>query len=236
MCGRTALTATPEDLADALALDELPATTPHYNVPPSQSVAVLRAGAGSARTLDLLRWGLVPRWPRDAKLTNNLALARVETVATAPAFRDAVRLRRCLVIVDGFYEWRREGARRSQPFVVRRADRAPFGLAAIWERTRAHMTGGDATDGEIVESCAIITQPARPPVAGLHDRMPLIIEREAWDRWLDPVPLDPAALAPLLAEGSPSLIAYPVSTHVNDPRHDDPRCLEPARQVQLTLC
>jgi putative SOS response-associated peptidase YedK len=229
MCGRTALTADPEDLRDALGLTETPHLTPHYNVPPSRPVAVLREPTGSPeRRLELLRWGLVPAWADDVKIAHKLALARVETVATAKVFRDAVRNRRCLVIVNGFFEWRREGKRPSQPFFVRRADDAPFALAGVWERWISR-------DGEVIESCAIITQPSRPPVETIHDRMPLVLERDAWDRWLDPASMDSHALAALLEPRTPPLEAYAVSPRVNDPSHDDRECLEPARVEQLTL-
>jgi putative SOS response-associated peptidase YedK len=182
MCGRTALTTSPEDLREAFGLAETPQLVPHYNVPPSQPVAVVRVlrhdrsrppAAAGARTMDLLRWGLVPAWAKDIKLGHKLSLARVETAATTPAFRDALRRRRCLVVVDGFYEWKRSAASarvRSQPFFVFRADRAPFALAGLWERWVS-------SDGEVVESCAILTQPARAPVDAVHDRMPLVVER-----------------------------------------------------------
>jgi putative SOS response-associated peptidase YedK len=229
MCGRTALTVSPEDLREALGLSELPALMPHYNVPPSRPVAVLREPAGSrGRRLDLLRWGLVPPWAESTRTAQKLALARAESIATASAFREAVRNRRCLVIVDGFFEWQRMGKGPSQPFFVRRFDRAPFALAGVWERWVAR-------DGEVVESCAIITQPSRPPVDVVHDRMPLVFEREDWDRWLDLAPMSADALALLLEPRAPPLVAYPVSTRVNDPGNDDPQCLRPLDPVQLTL-
>ena len=234
MCGRTALTADPDDLREAFGLTETPRLTPRYNVPPSQPVAVLREraphmGMGAPeRRLELLRWGLVPAWADDLKIANKLALARVETVATTRSFRDAVRNRRCLVVVSGFFEWRREGKRASQPFFVRRSDGAPFALAAMWERWISR-------DGEVIESCAIITQPSRHPVDAIHDRMPLVLERETWGRWLDPSPADPHELTALLEPRTPALVAYAVSPRVNDPRHDDPECLQPAKVEQLRL-
>ena len=229
MCGRTALTAEAEDLRRAIGLDALPALVPRYNVPPSQPVALLRETAGTQkRRIDLVRWGLVPAWAKTAKGSHKLALARAETIVNAPAYRDAVRKRRGLVIVDGFFEWRRDGTRPSQPFFVRRADHRAFALAGVWERWIGN-------DGEVVESCAIITQPARPPVDAIHDRMPLVLERDAWDRWLDPRSMDVAALAQLLHPHAPALIAYPVSQSMNDPRHDDRHCIEPVEPPQLGL-
>ncbi|HEY1697552.1 MAG TPA: SOS response-associated peptidase [Polyangiaceae bacterium] len=229
MCGRTSLASDPEDLRAIFGLEETPHLEPHYNVPPSQPVAVVRVlrAQGGARTMDLLRWGLVPSWAEDPKIGHRLALARIETVATTPAFRDAVRRHRCLVVVDGFYEWHRSGANKkeSHPFFARRADGAPFALAGVWDRWVAK-------DGEVVESCAILTQPARPPLDAVHDRMPLVLEKDAWAAWLDPQLRDPATL---LEPRAADLVTYPVSPHVNDPRHDDPACTTPEEPAQRQL-
>jgi putative SOS response-associated peptidase YedK len=228
MCGRTALTASPEDLRDAFGLDELPEIDPHYNVPPSRPVAVVRVvRAGAGRKLEALRWGLVPAWAKDPKIGSKLALARAETVASTAAFRDAFRSRRCLVAVNGFYEWQRHGKDPSAPLFVRRADGSPFALAGLWSRWHS-------PDGEVLESCAIVTQAAGAALAAIHDRMPLVLEPEVWDRWLDPGLTDPVALADLLTPRTPpgasQLVAHAVGPHVNDPRHDDAGCLEPATE------
>ncbi|HEX3345398.1 MAG TPA: SOS response-associated peptidase [Polyangiaceae bacterium] len=225
MCGRTALTASPEDLREIFGLDETPGVVPHYNVPPSQPLAVVRVMRDRRRTLELLRWGLVPSWADDVKIAHRLSLARVESVATTPAFREAVRRRRCLVVVDGFYEWRKDGKKASQPFFFRRPDGAPFALAGLWDRWVSK-------DGEVVESCAILTQAAGPSADTVHDRMPVVLEQEAWDRWLDPGQGD---VASLLAPRDPELTHYPVSAYVNDPRHDDARCIVETEPEQRTL-
>ena len=221
MCGRTALTTSPSDLREAFGLAETTVLAPHYNVPPSQPVAVVRVMRDKpGRHMELLQWGLVPFWAQDAdraRIGHKQSLARIETVTTAPAFREAIRKRRCLVVVDGFYEWKRDGKKASQPFLLRRPDGAPFALAGVWEKWVSK-------DGEVLESCAIITQPARPPVEAIHDRMPLVLEREAWDRWLDREITDPSQM---LAPASPELVATAVSRHVNDPKHDDAACFEP---------
>ena len=229
MCGRTALTATPQDLRDVFGLEQTPLVEPHFNVPPSRPVAVVRRKLGApGRTLDWMPWGLVPCWAKDRTIASKLALARAESVTTSHAFRNAIHERRCLVVVDGFYEWRREGKHSPQPFFVRLAGRAPFALAGLWER----WIGGD---GEILETCAIITQASRPPLSAIHDRMPLILERDDWDRWLDPSVVQTDAVVGLLAARSPALVAHPVDTYVNDPRHDDPRCIEPWQPAQGRL-
>ena len=226
MCGRTALTTSPEDLRELFGLDEVPELVPHYNVPPSQPLGVVRVLRGAqGRKMDLVRWGLVPYWADDPAIGHRLALARIETIATTPAFRDVIKRHRCLVAVDGFYEWKREGKKSSHPFFVRRADSAPFALAGVWDRWVSK-------DGEVIESCAIVTQPARPPVDAVHDRQPLVLEKADWDRWLDPQLTDVSAL---LVPRSPELVAYPVSKHVNNPRHDDAACVEPSEPEQRTL-
>jgi putative SOS response-associated peptidase YedK len=128
-------------------------------------------------------------------------------------------------VVDGFYEWKRDGKNRSQPFFFHRPDGAPFALAGVWDRWVSK-------DGEVIESCAILTQPARPPVEAVHDRMPLVLPGEAWDRWLDRSDPDlPALLAPRDAE----LVSHPVSPHVNDPKHDDAECVRPFQTEQTSL-
>ena len=226
MCGRTALMATPEDLRETFGLAESPPVTAHYNVPPSQPVAAVRVVRGSpARTMEMLRWGLVPPWAEDEKNGHKLPLARLETVTTTRAFRDAIRRRRCLVVVSGFYEWKRDGKGPSQPYFIRPPRGGVLALAGVWERWKS-------ADGEVVESCAILTQPARPPVDAIHDRMPLVLEPGAWDPWLDPGIEDVAAL---LVPRQPELEAFAVSAHVNDPRHDDPRCLRPEEPAQRSL-
>ena len=224
MCGRAALTASPEDLREAFGLDETPEVAPHHNIPPSHPLSVVRVlraqdTSSAKRKLESLRWGLVPSWAEDPKIGHKLALARVETVATTPAFRQAIRWRRCLVAVDGFYEWRRDG-KASQPFFVRRGDGELFALAGLWERWVSR-------DGEVIESCAIITQPSRPPVDAIHDRMPLTISKNDWDRWLDPdAPIDEGLLR---GHGDLDRIEIrEVSRLVNSIRNNGPELIEPA--------
>lgn len=217
MCGRAALVASPEDLRDAFGLDEAPELPSRYNIHPSQPVPVLRTPG----KLELLRWGLVPAWANDAKIGQKLALARIESIASKPAFREPVRRRRCLVVVSGFYEWQRAGTKASAPFLFRRRDEKPFALAGVWDRW---VSG----DGEVVESCAIVTQRARAPVEAIHDRMPVVLERESWSDWLDPNVIETRALLGQQPHDHAELTAFAVGVHVNDPRHDDPRCQEPA--------
>jgi putative SOS response-associated peptidase YedK len=230
MCGRTALTASPEELREAFGLSEVHSAGVHYNVPPSGHLAVIRA-LPKARRLDPLVWGLVPAWARaeGPKTLKPVALARIETASTSPIFREAVRRRRCLVAVNGFFEWKRHEGEKvkrkgsSEPFFVRTPSGAPFALAGLWERRVSR-------DGEVLESCAIITQPALAPVDAIHDRMPVVLPEDTWDAWLDPDANDEAAVRQLLVPRSPELIAYPVTPRVNDPRNDDPSCLAPVER------
>ncbi len=231
MCGRTALTASPDDLKAAFGLDEAPDLAPTYNVPPSRPVHVLRVargGVGRGRRLEPLRWGLVPFWADDQKIGHRLSLARIETALESRAFRESVLKRRCLVAVDGFYEWQHRGKESSRPFFVRRVDGKPFALAGIWDRWVSK-------DGEVVESCALLTQGARPPVDRVHDRMPVVMDPASWDRWLDPGLTAQDDVAKLLEPRTPELLAYEVSAYVNDPRHDDARCLDAAAPAQRDL-
>jgi putative SOS response-associated peptidase YedK len=207
MCGRATLTTSPEDLRSALGLDDVPDLLPRYNIAPSQTIAVVR----EPRRLELLRWGLSSHHGAHAGIN-----VRVETVARAPAYRDSLRNRRCLVVVDGFYEWRRLGKTKT-PFLLRRPDGEPFALAGIWDRA---VTG----DGEIVEGCAVITTPARGVVRELHDRMPLVLPPDRFAPWLDGGLKD---VSPLLEPAPVDFVARAVSTAVNSPANDDPRCVEP---------
>jgi putative SOS response-associated peptidase YedK len=213
MCGRAVLTTSPEDLRETLGLDEIPDMPPRYNIAPTQPIAVIR----HPRKLELLRWGLIPHGSHTLSAGARGINVRAETVARAPAYRSSFRERRCLVIVDGFYEWKRLSEKAKQPFIVHRPDKGPIALAGIWDRATTH-------DGEIVESCGIITRGAVGISAELHDRMPLIIMPDAFAAWLDPKTTDAVRF---LGGGDVPLVAHPVSTLVNSPANDDPRLLEP---------
>jgi putative SOS response-associated peptidase YedK len=196
-----------------------------YNVAPTQPVAVVRLlDAAKGRQLDTLRWGLVPGWATDPTVGNRMINARVETLAQKPAFRDALRLRRCLVVGDGFYEWQRQG-RAKQPFYIRRVDGNLLAMAGLWDRWTS-------ADGEIIETFTVITKPSVPPVTAIHDRMPAILSEPSHEAWLDPESRTADALLALLAGSSPELLAIPVSTRVNKPANDGPECIEPVAVVR----
>lgn len=224
MCGRFTMRATRKALADAFAIEQLPdELRPRYNVAPTQSVPVVRLDpATGARSLVMLRWGLVPSWATDLSIGNGLINARAETVAEKPAFRTAFKRRRCLVVADGFYEWQAvPGAKAKVPHLFTLKDGSPFGFAGIWERWEKGP--------EPVETVALITTEANGVVAPVHDRMPVILMPEHYSRWLDPDEQRPAALAPLLAPMPDAWMdAHPVGKLVSNPKNDGPECVEPA--------
>ena len=221
MCGRYTLGAPDDDLADLFDLPEVPSLEPRYNIAPTQPVAVVRlAEAREVRELQMLHWGLIPSWSQDAGVGARMINARSETAAAKPSFRAAFRHRRCLIPADGFYEWQRTGGRK-QPHYIRRRDQGPFALAGLWE----HWEG---PEGPVIESCTILTTASNELLGPLHDRMPVILDPAAYAEWLDPSITDAARVRPFLRPyEADDLVAYPVSTHVNNPRNDDRRCIEP---------
>lgn len=216
MCGRFNLRANSATLKEVFPLLEIPELTPRYNIAPTQSVAAVRLDDHGQR-VDMLRWGLIPFWAEDKKIGYKLINARADSVASKPAFRSAFRKRRCLVLADGFYEWQKTDGKK-QPYCIGRSDGRPFAFAGLWEHW---------DKGEPINSCTIITTDANDVVRPLHDRMPAILLPTDFDRWLDPTAGAEelqSLLRPLAAELTR---AYPVSTHVNNVKNDDPRCLEP---------
>ena len=214
MCGRFTQATEGEIIARVFDLAESPVLSPRYNIAPTQAVAVVRAREGGRR-LDALRWGLVPSWAKDRTIGDRMINARAETLAEKPAFRSAFRARRCLIVADGFYEWQKAEGRKQPHFITFR-DRRPFGFAGLWERW-----DGDGP----VESCTIVTTTANEVLAPIHDRMPVILDREEFALWLDPKVTDTRRVAGLLRPYAPDLLeAYPVSLLVNNPANDSPAC------------
>ncbi len=228
MCGRTALSTPPEELRELFELAEAPHLSPRYNIAPTQPIPILREVEGRpGRRLELLRWGLVPAGSIGPSAGAPLINVRRESLTSRPPFREAFRRRRCLIIVDGFFEWRREGKRTNQPYFIHRTDKKPFALAGLWEKWVSR-------DGEIIESCAVVTAPSAPPVDPIHDRMPLVVTPESYAAWLDLGTTDPHLLEPLLHPAPPGdLVAEAVSTRVNSAVHDDIECIAPAKDLQL---
>jgi putative SOS response-associated peptidase YedK len=205
MCGRYALISTPARLLEHFGLAACPELPPRYNIPPGTDIAAIRQSPEGERVLHLLRWGLVPHWARDPAIGNRLNNARADTVADKPAFRDAFQHRRCLIPADGFYEWKAEG-RLKQPYYISLGNGEPFAMAGLWESWRA-------ADGTVLRSCCVITTDANSLVAGIHDRMPVIVAPEHWQDWLS---APAAAVTPLLAPyPEAAMRAWPVDRRVS---------------------
>jgi putative SOS response-associated peptidase YedK len=220
MCGRFARTS-PRQILEAtfgLAIDPAIDLRPRYNVCPGEPVLAV-VSDGHDRRAGWLRWGLVPFFAKDAKGGPRAINARVETAATNPTFRDAFRRHRCLVPADGFYEWRGEGPGRA-PHYVRAAAGGPFAFAGLWDRWRP------ADGGEPLVTCALLTQPADPTLADIHDRMPVIVPPDAFGAWLDRSVVEPEAIRGVLAAmRPPPWVVHPVSRLVNSPRNDAPELI-----------
>ncbi|HWX48063.1 MAG TPA: SOS response-associated peptidase [Roseomonas sp.] len=216
MCGRYFLQRDPADLAAYLeTINPLPNQPPSWNIAPTQDALVVRRHPESgARHLDALRWGLVPRWAKDASGGARLINARAEGVAEKPSFRDAFARRRCLVPADGFYEWRQEGARK-QPYAVAMANGEPMALAGLWE-------GWKQADGTWLRTFSIITGEANAKQALVHHRMPVVLDRADWSVWLGEDPAEPEALLALLRPCPPEWLAsWPVATRVGRVSEND---------------
>ncbi|MGH3873228.1 MAG: SOS response-associated peptidase [Pseudonocardiaceae bacterium] len=240
MCGRYASTRNPATLAvDFDALDATGGAAPvaDYNVAPTKPVfsVVTRhppdddAGSGPVRSIRVMRWGLVPHWAKDPTAGSRMINARAESVATKPAFRDALARRRCLLPVDGWYEWQAGLGSRKQPFFITPADGSGLALAGLWAVWRAAAAPPLVT-------CTVVTTDAVGPLAEVHDRMPLILPAPAWAAWLDPDCADPSGLlAPASAELVAALELRPVSTAVNNVRHGGPELVERIEPEQSPL-
>ncbi len=230
MCGRFTLASTTQKLAEAFAGFEFPGELPpRYNIAPSQPVAVV-ANNGRHR-VELFQWGLIPSWAKDPAIGNQMINARAETLAEKASFKNAYKRRRCLILADGFYEWRatppgppsegggKKGAKT--PVYIRLASGQPFAFAGLWEVWRP----GD----ENILSCTIITTAPNALMAQIHNRMPVILPPQAYEQWLDPAERRPEELNGLLQPFPAELMtAYPVSKLVNSPKNDAPELVEPA--------
>lgn len=229
MCGRINLTSAPHVLAEKFYLDMIPELAPRYNIAPSQAVAAVTPNPHSpGRLLRLFRWGLEPEW-RDGGEGQPPINARSETVRDKPTFREAFARRRCLVPVNGFYEWQKAPG-GSRPWLFRRPDHEVFALAGVWE---------PAADLDWDGTCAILTTRANRTMRPVHHRMPVILPQGDWKTWLELPPERADDLAELLRPASADLLrAHRVDTRVGDPTWDEPACLEPVRddsQDQMNL-
>ncbi len=224
MCGRFTLRTPASVVAAQFGLFETPSFAPRFNIAPTQPVLAVRCAperSDCLRELALLRWGLVPSWAGDLSIGNRLINARAESVAEKPAFRAALRRRRCLVVADGFYEWQKS-AKKKQPYFIHMRDDGPFAFAGLWE-------SWEGPDHSAIESCTLLTTEANALVEPIHDRMPVILGAKDYGRWLDPAIQKPDELALLLRPyAQEEMEAYPVSSHVNSPANEDPECIRRA--------
>jgi putative SOS response-associated peptidase YedK len=223
MCGRFTLIADRKKLAESFAGYDLPeGLAPRYNIAPSQAVAVI-ANNGQQK-IELFQWGLIPFWAKDPKIGNRMINARAETLAEKPSFKNAYKRRRCLVLADGFYEWKKVNGAKT-PMYIQLAGGEPFGFAGLWE---SWQSPEDST----VLSCTIITTTPNQLLADIHNRMPVILPTSAYDTWLDPAERSPAQLDGLLKPyPAAEMTAVPVSTLVNNPKNDGPECIAPQQTL-----
>ena len=220
MCGRFSLHSNAHVVSLQFGLAQVPEYAPRYNVAPGTPILAVRAGERGVRRGVLMQWGLIPSWARDPAIGSRLVNARAEHIADKSAFRNALRHRRCIIPADGFYEWRTTGDRR-QPYFVCPRDNVLFGLAGLYE----HWKGPEG----LIGSCTVITTQSNALMQPLHDRMPAILDAADYAHWLDPDNPDPVALLDILRPSPPErMTAYPVSTRVNNVRHDDAELIEPA--------
>ena len=222
MCGRFTLTITPEQLQEAIpGLITPTGMAPRYNIAPSQPVAVVPNDG--LNKLDFYIWGLIPSWAKDPSIGNRMINARGETLVEKPSFRSAFRRRRCLIPADGFYEWKQNpGSKSKTPMYIKLKSGEPFALAGLWENW-------NAPDGSNILSCTIITTTPNALLEPIHNRMPVILPREAYARWLEPNEVNPAQLQELIQPyPAEAMTAYAVSSLVNRPENDLAACIQPA--------
>jgi putative SOS response-associated peptidase YedK len=230
VCGRyTLATPNPGEVRGRFPIGEAVEVRRRYNVAPGDEVLAVTTDKEGRPRGELLRWGLVPSWAKQPETGLKMINARVETVGERPAYRRAFERYRCLILADGFYEWRRVPAGPKQAFHIARADRRPFAFAGLWS-----IWHGE--DGHTLRTCTILTTAANAAIAPLHDRMPVILAPEAESAWLEPCD-SPERLRQLLGGlESGGTAVRPVGPAVNDARYDGPDCLAPPlqeRQVAL---
>ena len=241
MCGRYTQTASGEAIAKAFGLKSAPDVQPRYNIAPTQAIsAIVQSSYHQSESTDqrpeqhpeqhleeptgrehrFFQWGLVPSWSKDPKIGSRMINARSETVAEKPSFRAALKRRRCLVLADGFYEWQRTNGKK-QPYYIQVEDQDIFGFAGLWE---TWQNG----EGSHLETCTILTTEPNGLMETIHNRMPVIIHPEDFDLWLDPSLQDGRHVQHLLRPyEDEAMDAYAVSTAVNNPRNEQPECIEP---------
>lgn len=222
MCGRFTLTVNPAELEDVFGSYEFPTQfAPRYNIAPSQPVLAIPNDAKNKA--DFFLWGLIPSWAKDPAIGNKLINARGETIAEKPSFRGGFKYKRCLILTDGFYEWKAAGGAKSKtPYYIHMKDSKPFAFAGLWDVW-------NSPEGDALRTCTIITTEPNELMSALHNRMPVIIDPKDYELWLDPAPQTPEKLMHLIRPfPAAAMSAHPVSTMVNRPGNDRPECVLPA--------
>lgn len=193
--------------------------TASYNIAPTQSIAAV-VREGTENHLTEFRWGLIPFWAKDPAIGNRLINARAETAAEKPSFKHALKYKRCLIVADGFYEWKRAGNKK-QPMLIRRQGGGPFVMAGLWDVW-------ESPEQQKHTTCTILTTSPNSLLQSIHNRMPVILPRHSYEHWLDPHVQNPSQLLPLLQPYPDNdLEAYPVTTLVNSPENNSPECIQP---------
>jgi len=223
MCGRFTLTVDPADLKQEFSEYNFPSKfAPRFNIAPTQPV--LAIPNDDRNEADFFVWGLIPMWAKDPAIGNRLINARGETLEEKPAFRGSLKYKRCLILADGFYEWKSVPGRKSKtPFFIHMKDRKPFAFAGLWD-------SWNSPDGSLIKSCTIITTEPNDLMAIIHNRMPVILHPRDYAKWLDPSPQTPDQLKPLIKPfPADAMDAYPVSPLVNKPSNDTPELVVPVQ-------
>lgn len=218
MCGRFAQRSDPKKLAKEFKVAEVPDLEDRYNIAPTQEIlGVLESADG--REMKFFKWGLIPSWAKDAAMGARLINARSETVTEKPAFREAFKMRRCIIPADGFYEWQKTEGRK-QPYFFQMKDESPFGFAGLWERWQG-------ATGQAIESCTILTTEANEVLRPVHDRMPVILHPDDYELWLDEDVRKRELLKELLRPyPAEEMKGYPVSTEINSPHNQGATLIE----------
>jgi putative SOS response-associated peptidase YedK len=228
MCGRYRLSRRKQVVEEYFdcGSDE-PDWAPRFNIAPTQSVPVIRQNPKEpVRELSLMRWGLIPAWSKDSSAAASTINARSETAATKPAFRDALKSRRCMIPADAFYEWARAG-KAKQPYCFEVNDGELFAFAGLWDRWKD-------PSGDWIKTCSILTTSPNAVTSAVHDRMPVILDPDGYDLWLDPGMKDAAAVSEMLKPFEALLMrCYPVSTRINHVVNDDEECSRPVELAQI---
>ncbi|MFC1936234.1 SOS response-associated peptidase [Chloroflexota bacterium] len=226
MCGRFTLTVDANTIQQTFPWLTLPDSTltPRYNIAPNQPIAVVPNDGQN--NLDFFIWGLIPSWAKDPKIGSRLINARSETLREKPSFRSAYKRRRCLVIADGFYEWVKQPGEKSKiPHYIQMESKEPFAFAGLWEIWHA-------PDGSVLKTANIITTEPNALIAKLHNRMPVILPKGAYQPWLDPEEADPPSLQHWLKPYPvEEMMHFPVSRTINSPANDSPDCIQPLQTL-----